>query len=79
MQHNKMEHIKHLRDIYWLLEDKNVLNIDDLMQYYVNNHVHGSVVYLQPKGINIFLHQGQEVLEAVVCVLQALKVYHYAH
>ena len=66
--------VQHLRDIYQLLEDKNVPNIDILMQYYINDHVHGSVVYLQPKGMDIFPCQGQEILEAVVCILQALKV-----
>jgi hypothetical protein len=71
-------HVQQLQDIYWLLEDEDVPNIDVLMQYYINNHVHGSVVYLQPKGMDIFLGQGQEVLEAVVCVLQALKVCRYA-
>ena len=58
--------------------DKDVLNIDGLMQCYINDHVHGSVVYLQPKGMDIFLHWREEVLEAVVCVLQALKVCQYA-
>ena len=48
------------------------------MQYYVNDNVHGSVVYLQQKGVDIFPCWGQDVLEDVVCVLQALKAYQYA-
>jgi len=44
-------------------------NVDVLMQYYVNNNVHGSVVYLQLKGVDIFPCQGQEVLAAVACIL----------
>ena len=66
--------VQHLQDIYQLLEDKDVPNMDVLMQYYINNIVHRSVVYLQLKGMDIFLRRGQEVLEAVLCVLQALKV-----
>jgi len=66
--------IQFLRDIYQLLEDKDVLNIEGLMQYYVHDNVHWSVVYLQLKGMDIFLCQGQAVLEAVGCFLQVLKV-----
>jgi hypothetical protein len=66
-QDDRVVYIQHLGDIYQLLEDKDVPNVDGLMQYYVNDNVHGSVVYLQPKGMDMCLHQGQEVLEAVVC------------
>jgi len=52
-------------------------NVDVLMQYYVNDNVHGSVEYLQLKGVDIFLHWGQEVLGAAVCIQQALKVCQY--
>jgi len=73
-QDDRVVCVQHLQDIYQLLEDKDVPNMDVLMQYYINNIVHRSVVYLQLKGMDIFLRRGQEVLEAVLCVLQALKV-----
>jgi len=75
---NRAAHAQQLQDTYWLLEDKDVPNVDVLMQHYINNNVNGSVVYLQPKGMDIFLCWGQEVLEAVECILRALKVCQYA-
>jgi hypothetical protein len=74
---DRSDRVLHLRNIYQLLQDKCVLNVDSLLQYYINDHVHGSVVYLQPKGIDDTPRSGQEVLEAVLCVLEALVVRRY--
>lgn len=39
-----------------------------------SSDVNGSVIYLQPKGVNTYPSRAQEVREAVVCILEVLKV-----
>ena len=63
-----------IRSIYAILQQKNVPNIDQLVVAYVDDHRHGSAVYLQPKGVELRPQFAIEVKEAGICILQALVV-----
>lgn len=65
--------VSHLVKIYALLEEKNVPNVDHL-QMYRHDSSHGYAVYLQPKGLPDVPRSRKEVIEALICVLEALVV-----
>ena len=66
--------VEHLVGIYDLLEHRNVPNVDQLEQYFIDDPECGSAVYLVPKGIDKFPCLANEVVEAVTCILEALVV-----
>jgi hypothetical protein len=74
-QANGASYVRHLVDIYSLLEQKNVPNVDQLEQYFIDDADHGSAVCLVPKGIDSFPRRPNEVSDAVICILEALVVY----
>jgi len=57
---------------------KNVPNVDSALNLFEDDEVHGSVAYLQPKGVNRVPTSHLEVREAVLCVLDALVFMHRA-
>jgi hypothetical protein len=73
-QANGAAYVRHLVDIYSLLKQKNVPNVDQLEQYFINDTNRGSVVCLVPKGIDSFPRRANEVADAVMCILEALVV-----
>jgi len=75
-QDNGATSVRHLVDIYNLLKQKNVPNVDHLEQYFINDTEHGSAVYLGPKSIDNFPRLLNDVVDAVTCVLEALIVMH---
>ena len=68
-----MAQVQHLQDIYSILHEKHTPNVDNLHLSFIDHSKHGSVVYLQPKGMAVQPASAREVLDAVLCVLAALK------
>jgi hypothetical protein len=68
------ERVKHLKAIYASLISKGVPNVDRLKKAEIQHHVHGSYVDLEPRGIDAGPKSPLDVRNAVVCVLEALKV-----
>jgi hypothetical protein len=62
------EHVRHLENIYNMLQEKRVPNVDRL------THSFDTTVYLEPKGVGVQPSNENEILEAIICVLQALTV-----
>jgi hypothetical protein len=71
---NRASRIRHLRNIYALLERKKVTNVDRLVMAYDDDPTYGSVAYFAPRGINKPPSTAIEVTQAIVCVLEALLV-----
>jgi hypothetical protein len=71
---DRHSHISHLRTVYQLLRQKDVPNVDSALNLY-DDTSHGAVAYLQPKGVNRQPISLQEVVDAVVCILEALVVW----
>jgi hypothetical protein len=65
--------ITHLKTIYELLAHKSVPNVDSLYLHKLNDPTRG-IVYLQPRGLNAYPKFAQDVVDAIVCVLEALVV-----
>ncbi|KAF8336080.1 hypothetical protein F5887DRAFT_1285507 [Amanita rubescens] len=70
------ERVKHLKAIYASLISKDVPNVDRLKKADIQHRVHGSYVDLEPRGIDAGPQSPLDVRNAVVCVLEALKVAH---
>ena len=68
------ERVKHLKAIYASLISKGVPNVDRLKKAEIQHHAHGSYVDLEPRGIDAGPQSPLDVRNAVVCVLEALKV-----
>ncbi|KAG9294512.1 hypothetical protein G9A89_008622 [Geosiphon pyriformis] len=66
-----------LRNIYNMLKNEHVPNVDNLILSYTDND-HGCVAYLAPKGMSVRPNTQKELLEAIICVLEALSVMHEA-
>lgn len=62
------ERVHYQQQIYKALRDKTVPHVDRL------THVVDMSLYLEPKGIATRPSNEAELLEALVCVLQALQV-----
>ena len=60
--------ISHLTKIYNLLKDKDVPNVDTLQG------TEGNRIFLSPVGLDVWPSSGSEAFNAMVCVLNALKV-----
>jgi hypothetical protein len=69
--------IQHLQEIYHLLKEKKVPNVDRLELAVANNSHSESVVYLAPKGMPVDPKTVEEVFDAIGCVLKALIVSSY--
>ena len=65
--------VHHLVNIYCLLHEKVVPNVDHILQYYTDDE-HGAVAFLAPKGVDENPRDLQDVTNAVKCVLEALEV-----
>ncbi|KIL61885.1 hypothetical protein M378DRAFT_108952 [Amanita muscaria Koide BX008] len=70
------ERVEHLMAIYASLVSKGVPNVDQLKKAEIQHDVHGSYVDLEPRGIGEGPKSPLDVRNAVVCVLEALKVAH---
>jgi hypothetical protein len=68
------ERVEHLMAIYASLVSKGVPNVDRLKKAEIQHRVHGSYVDLEPRGIDEGPKSPLDVRNAVVCVLEALKV-----
>jgi hypothetical protein len=68
------ERVKHLKAVYASLISKRVPNVDRLKKAEIQHRVHGSYVDLEPRGIDTGPKSPLDVRNAVVCVLEALKV-----
>jgi hypothetical protein len=68
-----MARVRHLQDIYRILREKHVPNLDELYLSFIDDPRHGSIVYLQPKGMAARPASAKEVIDAVSCVLMALE------
>ena len=61
--------------IYNLLKRKNVPNVDTLVSFNIEPEENQyPYVHLSPVGVDAMPHSGAEAFDAVVCVLEALKV-----
>ncbi|CAG8682540.1 20694_t:CDS:2 [Rhizophagus irregularis] len=67
--------VEKLRNIYKKLEVKGVPNVDKLFASYCDEK-HGAVVYLEPKGIRVNPSNQEELLNAIICILETLEVLH---
>ncbi|KAF8811439.1 hypothetical protein BYT27DRAFT_7134015 [Phlegmacium glaucopus] len=70
--------VKHLKAIYASLTSKGVPNVNRLKKAEIQHHVHGSYVDLEPRGIDEGPKSPLDVRNAVVCILEALKVVAHA-
>ena len=70
---DRIARVTHLRRIYCILREKQVPNVDELSLSFLDDPHRGSVVYLRPKGVAARPANAREVLDAVLCVLSALK------
>jgi hypothetical protein len=66
--------VAHIASIYSVLRTKRVPNIDRLLTSFENHPKFGSVIFLQPKGVELPPRLVNEIIGATVCVLQALLV-----
>jgi hypothetical protein len=64
--------VTHLKTIYELAY-KSVPNVDSLYSCKMDDLTRG-IVYLQPRGLNALPKFSQDVVDAIVCVLEALVV-----
>ena len=70
MTHDATQRISNLIKIYNLLKDKGVPNVDTLRSS------EGNRIFLSPEGLDVWPSSGSEAFNAMLCVLNALKV-HY--
>jgi hypothetical protein len=71
---NRISRIRHLRNIYAVLERKKAPNVDSLTLAHDDDPKLGSVAYLSPRGINKPPSTSIEITQAILCVLNALIV-----
>ncbi|KIL57061.1 hypothetical protein M378DRAFT_422151 [Amanita muscaria Koide BX008] len=67
---DRVERINHLRKVYYLLQDKRVPNVDRLVRHF------DTTVILSPRGISAPPTNEQELLAALICILEALEILH---
>jgi len=65
-----------VRKVYGLEVSKGIPNVDRLKKAEIQHDVHGSYIDLEPRGIDEGPKSPSDVRNAVVCVLEALKVAH---
>ena len=71
--HNRHLNIQKLKSVYKLLREKQVPNTDSLVTSH-SDEGHGAVVYLGPRGICCQQDSPSDILDAVICILEALEV-----
>jgi hypothetical protein len=71
---NAVERVLKLVDIYALLKSKCVPHVDTLQKFSIGTGSRFPYGHLSPVGIERFPESGAESFNAVVCVLEALKV-----
>lgn len=62
-----------LKNIYKILKEKKVPNVDSLALAYADT-AHGAVAYLKPRGVDARPKDTGEMLDAVICILEAVMV-----
>jgi hypothetical protein len=72
---NGVARVTHLKTIYELLKRKLVPNVDSLCLHKSKDSSCG-IVYLQPRGSNAPPKFVQDVVDAIMCVLEALVIMH---
>lgn len=72
LSQDAIQRVSHLIEIYQILKDKNVPNVDCLDSF--NTNTNPPEVFLSPVGISGGPATGEEIFGAVVCVLRALEV-----
>jgi hypothetical protein len=65
---DRSQRVANIRNTYHLLQIKEVPNTDALVHFF------GTTIILSPRGISNLPRTEQELLEAVICVLEALEV-----
>jgi len=65
--------LQKVKSVYDILKAKAVPNVDSLSLSF-SDDTHGTVVYLEPRGIGVAPMDAREVYEAVCCILEALVV-----
>jgi hypothetical protein len=65
--------VTHLKTIYELLAEKSVPNMDSLYLAKLDDPSCG-IVYFQPRGLNVYPRFAHDVVDAIVCILEALVV-----
>src|SRR5258708_2133906 len=65
---DKVERVNHLRNVYHHLHDKGVPHVDRLVHHF------STTVILSPRGISAPPVNEQELLAALICILEALEV-----
>ncbi|KAF8344548.1 hypothetical protein F5887DRAFT_1283196 [Amanita rubescens] len=73
---DRKERVKHLQAIYASLVSKGVPNVDRLRKAEIQHCMRGTYVDLEPVGISEEPKTFLDVRNAVVCILEALKVAH---
>jgi hypothetical protein len=71
---DRIDHVTRMQSIYAVLKQRSVPNVDRLIMFHKNHERHGSVIYLQPRGMERLPELASEIIEATICVLQALLV-----
>lgn len=61
------EKVRYIENVYRQIKEKGVPHVDTL------THVAGSTIYLELKGIGVKPSNEKELLEAIICLLQALQ------
>ena len=64
--------LQKLKSVYDILKAKAVPNVDSLSLSF-SDDTHGTVAYLEPRGISTIPINAQEVYEAICCILEALE------
>ena len=72
--HDRKIHVSHIKHIYSVLVQKGVPNVDRLVASHEDHPRHGSIIFLQPRGVERQPRFVSEIIEAAICVLQALVV-----
>ena len=74
MDADSVTHVRKLVDIYKLLEETQVPNVDALYDYSSSGRPYPYIT-VTPVGMDAIPLSGSEAFNAVICILQALKVY----
>jgi len=69
---DKVERTTRLINTYHLLGEKHVPHVDSIL------HTHGTTLVLQPRGISKPPEKEDELLAALVCVVEALEASRYS-
>lgn len=71
---DRAQRVRRLKNVYSILKDKAVPNVDSLLKSHIDHPHHGCVVCLKPKRVDVPPRLAQEVKDAVRCILEFLVV-----